>query len=408
MPVNDMYMKRACEIAFTKMGKTSPNPAVGAVIVKNNVIIGEGGTGKFGGDHAEVSAIKDARKKGNDTEGASIYVSLEPCSHYGKTPPCTEAIIKSGIKKVFTPMLDPNPMVAGNGIRQLTEAGIEIKIMHKHFHPASDLIRGFKKYILRNRPFIINKCAMTLDGKIASSSGDSKWISNIYTRLFVHKLRAKVDAIIIGKNTFMTDNPILNVRFGEFNDDVSNYLAACSTKISGRENFFLEKLLKDDITDYKDPLRVMVGLPETVSVKSNFFRDNNYIIIAEEAKYNNTVKLHPELKSEYSRLNIATARFKSGDENIRFVMDVLKNAGIMTALLEGGGTLNGSFYNSGEIDQFLYVIAPKVLGSGISPVQGEKSEKISDSLILRDISTVMVDDNILFNGYKEEYNFEMM
>lgn len=408
MSADDLYMKRACEIAFTRMGKTSPNPAVGAVIVKNNNIIGEGGTGIYGGDHAEVAAIKDACNRGNDTSGASIYVSLEPCSHYGKTPPCTEAVIKSGIRKVFTPLLDPNPLVSGNGIRCLADAGIEIKIMHKHFHAASDLIRGFKKFILRNSPYIINKCAETLDGKIASSSGDSKWISNVYTRLFVHKLRAKVDAVIIGKNTYMKDNPMLNVRFDEFEIDVKKFLSGCSMNMSGRENFFLEKLLKDDIIDYKDPLRVMIGIPEIVSSRTNFFRDDNYIVIADKKKYNNAVSANPELKSLYGKMNIALGSFYNNEEEMHFIMDHLKSRGIMTALLEGGGTLNGSFYNAGEIDQFLYVIAPKVLGSGISPVQGKASEKISDSLILRDISAIMIDDNILFNGYKEEYNFEMM
>jgi len=408
MPANDIYMKRACEIAFTMMGKTSPNPAVGAVIVKNNNIIGEGGTGKYGGDHAEVTAIKNARKRGNDIEGASIYVSLEPCSHHGKTPPCTDAIIKSGIKKVFTPLLDPNPLVSGNGIRQLADAGIEIKIMHKHFSSASDLVRGFKKYILRNRPFIINKCAMTLDGRIAATSGDSKWISNTFTRLFVHKLRAKVDAVIIGKNTFMKDNPMLNVRFDEFDDDTKKFFSVNTPKISGRENFFLEKLLKDDIPDYREPLRVMIGIPEIIPAGSNFFRDNNYIIIAGENEYRDAVNMNPELKSFYEGLNIAVKRFNSNDESIGFVMETLKDRGVMTALLEGGGTVNGSFFNAGEIDQFIYVIAPKVLGSGISPINGERTEKISDSLILRDISTVMIDNNMLINGYKEEYNFEMM
>lgn len=408
MHADDLYMKRACEIAFTRIGSTSPNPAVGAVIVKNDNIIGEGGTGRYGGDHAEVAAIKDACNRGNDINGASIYVSLEPCSHYGKTPPCTEAIKKSGIRKVFIPLLDPNPLVSGSGVRQLADSGIEINLMHKYSHAASDLIRGFKKYILRHNPFIINKCAETLDGKIASATGDSKWISNPYTRLLVHKLRAKVDAVIIGKNTFIKDNPMLNVRFDEFDDDARKFLSGCSNNISGRENFFLEKLLNNDIADYMDPLRVLVGIPDTVHAKSNFFRDDNYIVIADERKYNEAVGLNSHLKPLFRKINLVMGTFQDRDEEIHFIMDQLKSRGVMTALLEGGGTLNGSFYNAGEIDQFLYVIAPKVLGSGVSPVQGSESDKISDSLTLRDISAVLIDDNILFNGYKEEYNFEMM
>jgi len=408
MIVNDLYMKRACEIAFSRIGKTSPNPAVGAVIVKNDVIIGEGGTGAFGCDHAEVTAIKDAKNKGNDTAGAEIYVSLEPCSHYGKTPPCTDAIIKCGIRKVHIPLLDPNPIVSGNGVRALSAAGIEVDIMHNHFQSAADLIRSFKKYILRGQPFIINKCAVTLDGKIASSAGDSKWISNDYTRLFVHKLRSKVDAVIVGSNTLIKDNPMLNVRIGDFDNDTGNIVKHSSESISGRNNFFLSELLKSDIEIYKDPLRVLIGLPSDITVKCNFLRDDNYIIITSEKEYNAVMTSNSELNSLSDRMNIMKGDFASHEDSIHFAMDVLKTKGVMTALLEGGGSLNGSFFNAGAIDQFMYVIAPKILGSGISPVKGRESEKMSESLDLRDISTVLIGDNLLFNGYKEQYNFEMM
>lgn len=408
MTVNDLYMKRAFEIAFSRIGKTSPNPAVGAVIVKDGKIIGEGGTGAYGCDHAEVTAIKDACSKGHDTEGAEIYVSLEPCSHYGKTPPCTEAIINCGIHKVYIPLLDPNPVVSGNGVRNLTAAGIEVKIMHNHFHAASFLIRNFKKYILRNQPFIINKCAVTLDGKIASSSGDSKWISNEYTRLLVHKLRSKVDAVIIGSNTLKMDNPMLNVRVDDFGDDIKVALKETSGKINGRDNFFLAELLKSEITEYRDPLRVLVGIPSDISPGCNFLRDDNYIIITNGKEFEDALKVNSDFKSVSDKLNIVKGQFASHEESVAFTMDVLKNKGVMTALLEGGGTLNGSFFDAGAIDQFMYVIAPKVLGSGISPIRGRESVNMSDSLNLRDVSTVLIGDNLLFNGYKEEYNFEMM
>jgi len=408
MIVNDLYMKRACEIAFSRIGRTSPNPAVGAVIVKNDNIIGEGGTGVYGADHAEVTAIKDAQKKGNDTTGAEIYVSLEPCSHYGKTPPCTDAIINCGISKVHIPLLDPNPVVSGNGVRKLIEAGVEVDIMHNHFHAASDLIRSFKKYILRCQPFIINKCAVTLDGRIAASSGDSKWISNEYTRLFVHKLRSRVDAVIIGSNTLMKDNPMLNVRINDFDNEIHRVLAESCSRISGRDNFFLAELLKSKIIDCNDPLRVLIGMPQEISVNCNFLRDDNYIIITSEKEFEKAMSVNKELSRLSGKLNVAKEKFTSHEESIDFTMDVLKRKGIMTALLEGGGTLNGSFFDAGVIDQFMYVIAPKVIGSGISPVRGKDSDKMSDSIQLRDVSTVLIGDDILFNGYKEEYNFEMM
>jgi diaminohydroxyphosphoribosylaminopyrimidine deaminase/5-amino-6-(5-phosphoribosylamino)uracil reductase len=408
MIVNDLYMKRACEIAFTRIGKTSPNPAVGAVIVKDGCVIGEGGTGAYGCDHAEVTAIKDARAKGHDPAGAELFVSLEPCSHYGKTPPCTEAVINCGIRKVYVPLLDPNPLVSGNGIRKLIESGVEVSIMHNYFNAASDLIRSFKKYILRSQPFIINKCAVTLDGKIAAASGDSKWISNEYTRLFVHKLRSKVDAVIIGSNTLIKDNPMLNVRIDDFKDDIKSVLNDGLNRISGRDNFFLAELLKADICDYKDPLRVAIGLSSDISAGCNFLRDDNYIIITSEKEYEAAISVNKDLKFISGKMNIVQGSYGTNEEGIHFAMDVLKSKGIMTALLEGGGTLNGSFFDAGAIDQFIYVIAPKVLGSGISPIRGKENEKMSDALDLRDVSALMLGDNLLFNGYKEEYNFEMM
>ncbi|MCL2156098.1 MAG: bifunctional diaminohydroxyphosphoribosylaminopyrimidine deaminase/5-amino-6-(5-phosphoribosylamino)uracil reductase RibD [Leptospirales bacterium] len=410
---DDMYMKLACEIAFSKIGKTSPNPAVGAVIVKDGKIIGEGGTGIYGADHAEVAAIKHAKSNGHDITNAEMYVSLEPCAHYGKTPPCTNAIIDCGISKVHIPLPDPNPIVAGKGIEKLNNAGITVNVMHNYFETASDLLRSFKKYILKGEPFIINKCAVTLDGRIASSIGDSKWISNEYTRLLVHKLRAKVDAIIIGCNTLIKDNPMLNVRADDFNSDIKDGLSESANYINGRKNFFLTELLKTEINDYKDPLRVLVGMPNNISPNSNFLRDDNHLIIANKDDVNAALKLNNELKNILHKLNIVEYETNSNEtdsdsnsnkESIRFAMNILKERGIMTALLEGGGTLNGSFFNAGAIDQFMYIISPKVLGSGISPINGRESKNIVDSINLKDISTIMIKDNILFNGYRDEYN----
>jgi len=155
-------------------------------------------------------------------------------------------------------------------------------------------------------------------------------------------------------------------------------------------------------------LRVLVGMPQNISVNSNFLRDNNYIIITSEKEYETAMIANKDLARISDKLNIVKGQFDSHEESVHFALDVLKNNGVMTALLEGGGTLNGSFFNAGAIDQFMYVIAPKVLGSGIPPIRGRESESMSDSLNLRDVSTVLIGDNLLFNGYKEEYNFEMM
>ncbi|HPS57481.1 MAG TPA: bifunctional diaminohydroxyphosphoribosylaminopyrimidine deaminase/5-amino-6-(5-phosphoribosylamino)uracil reductase RibD [Spirochaetota bacterium] len=402
------FMRRACEIAFSRMGHTSPNPAVGAVIVKNGNIAGEGGTGPYGSDHAEVRAIKDAKCRNADLEGAEIFVSLEPCSHYGKTPPCTEAIISSGIKKVYVPLLDPNPLVSGKGIRRLAEAGIEVEVMHQSAAMASDLLRGFKKYILRGEPYIINKCAMTLDGRIATSTGDSKWISNDYSRLLAHRLRSVCDAVIIGKNTFATDNPSLGVRFGDFGDDVKNYMKSGHAEFSGRRNFFIEQLITSEDQSPVDPLRVLAGMPSSIPENCNFTKDDNYVIITGRDDLQKKVSGNSGLKDRVAGLNIVTGDFNTRDEEIIFIMNYLKGRGVMSALLEGGAGVNGSFLDAGATDQFIYNIAPMILGSGLPSVNAAEKSSISQSLQLHDITSVMLKGDVLFCGYREQYNFEMM
>lgn len=408
MSDKEIFMQMACEIAFSKMGKTSPNPSVGAVIVRNGNIIGKGGTGIYGSDHAEVTALKDARSSGAELAGAEIFVSLEPCSHYGKTPPCTEAIIKSGIKKVYVPILDPNPLVAGKGIRMLTEAGVEVEIMHQFSGAASDLLRGFKKYILRGRSYIINKCAITLDGKIATASGDSKWISSEPSRLLVHKLRSKVDAVIVGKNTFANDNPSLNIRPYDFDEGARSVFADKSLKLTGRKNFLIEELLKSEPDPSVEPLRILIGMPDYIPVDCNFFRNDNYIIITDEQSYKMAIKKNPEIKQQAGKLNLFVGPDCDSDEETDFIFSILKEKGVMHAMLEGGGGVNGTFFNSGSIDQFMYIIAPKVAGDGIPPIRGAGLEKMSDSLLLHDITTVMIGTDLLYCGYREQYNFEMM
>ncbi|HOP29268.1 MAG TPA: bifunctional diaminohydroxyphosphoribosylaminopyrimidine deaminase/5-amino-6-(5-phosphoribosylamino)uracil reductase RibD [Spirochaetota bacterium] len=408
MSDKEKFMQMACEIAFSKMGKTSPNPSVGAVIVKNGNIIGKGGTGVYGSDHAEIVALKQAMKSGADIKGAEIFVSLEPCSHYGKTPPCADAIIKSGIKKVYVPILDPNPLVAGKGIRMLTEAGVEVEMMHSFSPAASDLLRGFKKYILRGRSFIINKCAVTLDGKIATSAGDSKWISSEPARLFVHKLRSKVDAVIVGKNTFINDNPSLNIRPEDFDENARGAFSDGKIKLNGRDNFLIEQLIKAEPDPSVEPLRILIGMPDSIPANCNFFRNDNYVIIAGEQSYNWAINRNPSIKELADKLNLFICTDSDPDEETDFIFRILKEKGVMNAMLEGGGGVNGTFFNSGAIDQFMYMIAPKVAGDGISPIRGAGLEKMSDSLLLYDISTAMIGNDLLYCGYREQYNFEMM
>ena len=196
-------MKFALILAKRGVGKTSPNPAVGAVLVKNGKIIGKGYHKKAGFAHAEINALREA---GREARGADMYVTLEPCSHFGKTPPCTDAIIRTGIKKVFIGMKDPNPLVAGKGIRRLTNAGIKVEIGILE-NECKNINEAYSKYITTKTPFITLKLASTLDGKIATCTGESKWITGEMARRFAHKMRAETDAVMIGIGTVLTDNP---------------------------------------------------------------------------------------------------------------------------------------------------------------------------------------------------------
>ncbi|MCP4136166.1 MAG: bifunctional diaminohydroxyphosphoribosylaminopyrimidine deaminase/5-amino-6-(5-phosphoribosylamino)uracil reductase RibD [bacterium] len=409
---NIRFMETALRLGYENIGTTSPNPSVGAVIVKNKKIIATGATCPVGSDHAEVAAIKNARES---LEGAHIYVSLEPCSHYGKTPPCTKAIIEAGIARVFIPILDPNPLVAGKGVAALREAGIDIVVMHELSGYAADLVRPFKKSILRHKPFIINKSALTLDGKIATAKGDSRWISSTYSRFIVHKLRAKVDAVIVGKNTLHMDNPTLSVRFDDFDNTIQSYFhdTDCTMGLQrlhmeGRDNFFIKNLLTAPVTDYVPPLRVVVGLPDVLDPALNIFFDDSYVIFSTRERFNRVISGNSDSKAIANKMNIELIDGETREEQVESILSRLKDRGVMLALLEGGGGISGSFFNANEIDQFLYFIAPKVAGHGRSPVLGMEKETMSEALDMRDVSSVFIKGDILYNGYKDPYNFEMM
>ena len=401
----DKAMALALDLAFQGIGSTSPNPSVGAVLVKGEEIIATGQTDPCGGNHAEINALKNCRE---DPRGADLYVSLEPCCHYGKTPPCTEAIIRAGIRRVCIPVLDPNSLVAGKGLTALREGGVEVEIMERWSQAAVDLLRPFRKYIVRRRPFVIHKTASTLDGRIASSTGDSRWISSEYARFAVHRLRCLVDAVLVGKTTFVRDNPSLNVRLDSFPDNVRGYYDELKGHFSGYENFFLSKLFSGDLLKGGDPLRVVAGLADKIDLTAPLFKDENYIIFATsrewEARYRCEDKETLDILLEKNRLHILTAL--SRQDQVWEMLALLRERGCLTILLEGGGRLAGSFLDAGEIDQYLYFINPRILGNGQAPLEGKGFEKIGDSLRLQDVSSVLLRDEIVFNGYRESYHIE--
>ncbi len=402
------YMYRTLELAFSSIGLTSPNPSVGAVIVRDGEIVGFGATSPCGGDHAEINALAMAGEK---SRGAEMFVSLEPCCHYGKTPPCTEAIIREGITRVYIPLVDPNPMVAGKGIMMLKNNGVDVVLLNELGDYAADMIRGFKKSILRKRSAVIHKSAISLDGKIATLSGDSRWISSSLSRYIVHRLRATVDAIIVGKNTLEKDNPSLNIRLDEFEDSISTFFDEKRWWYSGRNNSYLENiLLGTGVSREKEPLRVLVGLPQALNFRMHFFRDDNYVVFSDE-KHSTQLKGRDDYHSIQNMLDNGNLILYTGTttrEQIYCILEELYRRGVVNALLEGGGGVAGSFLDAGEIDQFMYFITPRILGNGISPMNASGYQSVSEGLTLRDISIIGLETDVLYTGYSEPYLLESM
>jgi diaminohydroxyphosphoribosylaminopyrimidine deaminase/5-amino-6-(5-phosphoribosylamino)uracil reductase len=402
------YMMQALELAFGAMGSTSPNPAVGAIIVKNGVVMGRGSTGPCGGPHAEIRAIQDA---GGSLEGAEMYVSLEPCCHYGKTPPCTDAIIRSGIRKVYLPILDPNPLVAGKGVLALGQSGVDVEIVRDAAQLAADLLRPFRKYIMRKKPFVVHKVAMTLDGHIATQSGDSRWISSDSSRCLAHRARLLADAVVIGGNTMRTDNPALTVRLSDFDEGVKASLAETAGNIEGYDNFFLKMLLRFPEGAQRDaPERVVVGLPDDLELHRRFFADDQYLFFVAEEKRKELARRADgaRIAEEIEKGKIVFVPGHDRLARVGAVMDELYRRGMMLVLLEGGSALAGSFFDAGEIDHYLYFIAPRVFGRGMPPIAGDGVEAVRESAPVCDVSTVRIAGDVLYSGYAMPYNFEMM
>jgi len=354
-------MRKALELAKRGEGYTSPNPMVGALIVKNGEIISSGYHKYFGGPHAEINALKDA---GRQAEGATIYVNLEPCSHYGKTPPCSLALIKAGIKKAVIAMEDPNPLVAGRGIKQLKKAGIEIKsgVLGKE---ARDLNEVFIKYISSDYPFIYLKMAQTLDGFLASKNGDSKWISNKKARLYTHKLRHKVDAILVGINTLINDNPRLTTRL---------------TDGTGKDSL---RIVLD--TKLKIPLHARI-----INQQSSA---DTLIVTAKDINKEKKERLINKQGVEILSLDLE----ENNEIPLKVLLKILHERNISSILVEGGGKINYSFLNNNLIDKLYAFIAPKILGGrdGISVFNGIGPESIKKAINLQEVEYKILDDNIV-------------
>lgn len=354
------------ELADKGIGYVNPNPLVGAVLVKDKKIIGEGFHKNYGGNHGEIEAFLDADNKGNSVENSTMYVTLEPCFHYGKTPPCVLEIIKRKVGKVVIGMEDPNPLVSGKSIDLMKKNGIEVVvgILKEDIEKQNEV---FLKYIKTKEPFVIMKTAMSLDGKIACYTGDSKWISNEKSRKYVHKLRHKMSAIMVGVNTIIKDNPMLNTRL--------------------------------EIENPSDTIKIIVDSTGRIPLTSNVLRNNSKkdIILA------TTEKLDVEVEKVLSKKGIKILKTVSikGKVDLKVLMKKLGEMKIDSIFLEGGGTLNYSSLNCKIVDKVESFISPIIVGGVESktPVEGEGFKTIGESIKLKDLEFNYFDNDILVKGY---------
>ncbi|NEZ45752.1 bifunctional diaminohydroxyphosphoribosylaminopyrimidine deaminase/5-amino-6-(5-phosphoribosylamino)uracil reductase RibD [Clostridium niameyense] len=363
---DNYYMEKALELSKFGEGRVNPNPKVGAIVVKDGEIVGQGYHKYFGGAHAEVYALKDAGKK---AKGATLYVTLEPCSHYGKTPPCVEAIVKAGIKKVVVSMEDPNPLVSGKGIKFLKDNNIEVTTKVKE-EEAKKLNEAFRKYIIYKEPFVVLKTASTLDGKIATKKGDSKWITGEDSRYIVHKVRNSLCGIMVGIGTILKDDPLLTTR----------------------------------IEKGRSPKAIIVDSNLKIPIESKILKT-----LGEREIYIACIKEHSNLekKKALEEKGVNIIELPANEKKqvpLKALMKILGKKGIDSILLEGGGTLNFSALQENIVDKVMCFIAPKIIGGekSKSMVAGEGIEKLKDSFYIKDETIEKIGEDILITGYIEK------
>jgi len=361
------YMKQALSLAKLALGLVSPNPAVGAVVVKDGEVVGQGYTQPPGSWHAEVMALKQAGEK---AKGGVMYVTLEPCCHYGHTPPCTQAIIAAGISRVYLAMLDPNPLVSGRGADELEREGVKTYV-GEHEEEAREINEAYIKFITTGMPLVTAKFAVSLDGKIATKNGDSQWISGSEARKYVHRLRYTADAIMAGANTVIADDPHLTCRYG------------------GRGG-----------KAKKQPLRVIVdGRGRTPATAQIFSEPGKVLLVVSKLS-------KPEKREALAQVGAEILELPSeeGLVDLKRLLKVLAEREITSVLVEGGGILLGSLFDHELIDKVVAFIAPIIIGGeeAKTAVAGKGIDKVIDAIKLEHVSVEKFGEDLMISGYVKE------
>lgn len=353
-------MRQVLRLAEKGRGRTSPNPVVGALVVNRGKVVGQGYHARAGGPHAEIIALEQAGEK---ARGATLYINLEPCTHYGRTPPCAPRVIEAGVKKAVIGMEDPNPLVRGKGVEGLKQAGlfVQVGVVEKECRALNE---SFSKYISKKEPFVILKIASTLDGKIGTRTGESQWITGEKSRGFVHRLRDQADGVLVGIGTVLKDDPQLTAR----------------------------------IRGGRDPYRIVLDSRLRIGEGARVFgRDPSRVILCTTRRGS---------KAKMARLERRGVRILSVDEkgkkvDLRACLKELGALGIMTLLVEGGSRVNGSFLDEGLVDKFYLFLSPKWIGDPEAPgiFGGRGIRELQEAVQLKEVRTKRMGDDLLLEGY---------
>ena len=359
------FMNMALDLAAKGQGFTSPNPMVGAVVVKDDQVVGRGYHKIAGGSHAEVNALEAA---GEFAKGATLYVTLEPCNHTGRTPPCTRKILELGVARVVAAMKDPNPIVAGNGAEFLEQNGVQVTTGVCEAQ-AQKLNEAFIKYVCTGRPFVMAKCAATLDGRIATRTGDSRWVTGESARRYVHQLRHRTDAIMVGINTIRNDDPSLTTRLpGSQGSDPARVILDTHLTISPDARVLQQESAA--------PTILVAGLPVAENKKRAFEKSGAQV-------------LEVALKNDLIDMNA--------------LMEQLGAMELTSLLIEGGSRVLASAFNRAVVDKVFFFYAPKILGGddGVPICSGPGAELMGECIGIRDIAVHRLGDDVLIEGYVE-------